>query len=262
MLEALSERGDIVDAARRRWRGYEPEDAPPPRTLGVDGSHNSSHYQGVDLWIATSVAARPDGDDEVVIPPQMGLGQNARLPAVMREMEAEACRAAVDRAELVLMDGSLHAALAADEDSGAELLSIARENPGRVAFVSKTSDVRHEFGDMSPAAGDIYYYNRASQKPGFSEVFVKSAPGGGPPISSTYVRLVAHAPLIKVELLGRATDGDVQDLASGLARQSVGGYPNALKQAHNLCTITREDVGRIEAIIGIHDAVGARAVLQ
>lgn len=264
LLESLNNNSDdIVLKAKQRWNTFEPSQTHTPTTLGIDGSYNSSHYQGVDLWVATSVSARPDGEAEIVIPPQIGFDRDSQPQDIMRELEFQACAASVDVSELVLMDGSLRSGLiAGDTESRNRLVSLVEKNKNRIIFVSKTSDVNFEFDTMSATAGDIYYYNKASSQSGFSDIFVKNAPYDGPPISSTYIRLEHSAPLIKIEMLGKVDGSDIKDLIAKLCKQSIGGYPNALRQAHNLCTITNEDVKKIAMIMGIHDMVGSREILR
>lgn len=261
ILGALDEgTGGIIEKAKKRWNEFERTGAKPPRTLGVDGSYNNVRYQGIEFWIATSVASRPDGEAEVVIRPEMGFERSSQPKETMHRLETEACAQATSIADLVLMDGSLLAGLAVEGgESHNRLVGIVQGSKSSVAFVSKTSDANGEFGAM---AGDIYYYNRASDECGFSDIFVKRPQHGGLPISLTYVRLAHSAPLIKIEMLGEIKDDEVTGLITDLYEQSVGGYPSALRQAHNLCTVTNEDVEKIAMIMGAQGVVGAREVLR
>ncbi len=261
LLAALDKDVDkIVGRARQSWNVFESSQAKTPKTLGIDGSYNSTRYQGVDFWIAGSVAARPDGEPEVQIPPEMGFERNSQPREAMQSLEIEACAEAVNRSELILMDGSLLSVLITGiSDSRKNLIRLVRDNANKIVFVSKTSDVNYEFGAM---VGDIYYYNKASRECGFSDILVKEFPDDGLLLSSTYIRLAHSAPLVKVEMLGEIKNEDVKDLIAKLSEQSIGGYPNALRQAHRLCTITNEDVEKIVMVIGVRDVVGAREVLN
>lgn len=254
----------ILEEARRRWTAHDAPRAAMPRTLGVDGSCNSISYQGVELWAATAVAATPDGRSEVTVEPRMEVGRNPSLHDTMRRMEAEACARASEIAEVVLVDGSLRTVFIADDEAARnEVLRLIRGNETRIIFVSKTSEVDFEFGDMGSVAGDMWYYGKAGREAGFSRPLSKRAPRSSAQITSTYARVVRDAPLIKVEMLGGGIgEADVRGLLARLAAQCVGGYPQALRQAHNLCTITGEDMARVVPFLGIISPVGARAVLQ
>ncbi len=264
LVGSLGNYGDIVDEARRRWTCHEAPRRERPETLGVDGSCNRISYQGLEIWVSTAVAASPDGRIVEGMTPRMGIGRNTKLHDTMRQMEADACAKASDLAEIVLVDGSLRTVfIADDEGSRNDLLRLLRGNETRIIFVSKTSEVDFEFGDMGAIAGDIYYYGLASCEPGFSDILVKEAPRTSMPISSTYARLARSAPLMKVEMLGDGIgEGDVRGLLAQLGAQCAGGYPQALRQAHNECTITNDTMDAIAGIFGISGAVGSRAILQ
>lgn len=250
----------ILNLARQNWNTFEPTHNDTPKTLGIDGSYNIAQYQGIDLWIATSVASRPDGKPEIVIRPKIGFERDARPREIMHKLEIEACIKSVTKAELILMDGSLLAGLiAGDGESRKSLIKLVQDNKNQIVFVSKTSDVNHEFDAM---AGDIYYYNKASSECGFSNIVEKKLPNDGLIISSTYIRLAHSAPLIKIEMFGEIKNSDIKELIAKLCEQSIGGYPSALRQAHNLCTITDEDINKIVMIIGAHGIVGSREVLH
>jgi len=264
VVGSLGRCDEILEEARRRWTAHEAPRDERPGTLGVDGSCNSISYQGVELWAATAVAATPDGRREIVIEPRMEVGRNPSLHDTMRRMEAEACARASEIAELVLVDGSLRTVFIADDEASRnEVMRLVRGNETRIIFVSKTSEVDFEFGEMGSVAGDMWYYGRAGGEAGFSRPLAKRAPRSSAQITSTYARISRDAPLIKIEMLGGGiTERDVRSLLARLAAQCAGGYPQALRQAHNLCTVTGEDMARIVPFLGIISPVGARAVLH
>lgn len=250
----------VLADAIKGWNEYEPESTQVPLTLGIDGSYNNSKYQGVDLWVASGIAARPDGSTHTSTGPEMGYARNSQPAEVMQRLEIEACEKSIDSVEIVLMDGSLHAGLGTmDAVMRNRLVRVVEKNKKKIVFMSKTSDANHEF---KATAGDIYYYSKASNEMGFSDILVKESPHGGLQISSTYVRLAHSAPLVKIEILGKIGNDNIQDLMSNLFGQSVGGYPSALRQAHNLCTITNEDVEKITRIMGTKGLVGSRGALE
>ncbi|MDE1866807.1 MAG: DNA double-strand break repair nuclease NurA, partial [Thaumarchaeota archaeon] len=111
--------------------------------------------------------------------------------------------------------------------------------------------------------GDIFYYNHAVKRPGFSKIFVDNSLGPGKVVSYVYARLRDSTPLIKIELLGSGTnENDIKSLLDRLTKNSVGGYPYALKLAHENCKITNSDLSRLVSLYGLANEIGSREVLN
>ena len=83
-------------------------------------------------------------------------------------MEIDACVSSVDKADLVLMDGSLYSQFLTRQKSLADLLANTIEQKNNVVFISKTSNTKKQFEDLGAIAGDIFYYNHATTSSGFS----------------------------------------------------------------------------------------------
>ncbi len=260
-LEIL--KGPRFDRIRERARGNWIEHAPSKadaRVIGIDSSFNSTKFQGADLWAVTAVSIRPDG--EVISDlHELGLGTPPKdLSSMASGMEIEACSRAVDAADLVLMDGSLHSMMLRSPNNKRLLEMLNRH--GNVVFVSKTSGAKTDFADLGQVAGDIFYYNHATASPGFSRPTVDPKHGEKCVITSTYARLGESLPSIKIELLGgRHPDGAIRTLLDKIYKNSVGGYPYSLKLAHNNCKISGRDLAKLVSLHGLSGEIGSREVL-
>jgi NurA-like 5'-3' nuclease len=136
---------------------------------------------------------------------------------------------------------------------------MAKKN--NVIFISKTSNTQVQFSDLEPKAGDIFYYNHATRAAGFSKPFVDRF--RGKQICSVYARLSDSTPLIKIEMLGaNHTEDEIKSILDKIYKNSVGGYPYALKLAHNNCKISSADLAKLVSLYGISNEVGAREVLE
>jgi Uncharacterized protein conserved in archaea len=106
------------------------------------------------------------------------------------------------------------------------------------------------------------YYNHVTNKPGFSKIFVEKKYGADKIISSTFVRLSDSTPIIKLEFLGNQHDEmEVKSIMNKLYKTSVGGYPYALKLAHNNCKISDKELAKMVSLLGLSNEIGSREVL-
>ncbi len=96
----------ILQKARENWIEYQPTKYEAV-TAGIDSSFNNTKFQGIELWAATAVSVKSDGEILVDLH-DSGLGSDIDLSRIASMMEIEACEKTVDEVELVLMDGSLH----------------------------------------------------------------------------------------------------------------------------------------------------------
>jgi len=107
------------------------------------------------------------------------------------------------------------------------------------------------------------YYNHATTSPGFSKIHEDSKFGNGMIISSVFSRLAESLPLIKIELLGSGyTNDDFKLILNKILKNSIGGYPYALKLAHNNCKISGKDLTKLASIHGLSNEIGSRAILE
>lgn len=252
----------IIQAARENWIDYLPQKKDSVIS-GIDSSYNSTKFQGLELWVVTGVSIKSDG--QIIIEKHnQGLGQPApELETQASKMEVEACVASVDMADLVALDGSLYSQFLTRQSSLGNSITLAIKKKGNVIFISKTSSARKQFEKLGSAAGDIFYYNHAVRGPGFSKIFVDNSLGPGKVVSYVYARLRDSTPLIKIELLGSGiSENEIKSLLDKLTKNSVGGYPYALKLAHENCKITNSELSRLVSLYGLANEIGSREVLN
>ena len=251
----------IIKKAKANWIDFSPTKQDVV-AAGIDSSFNSTKFQGAELWAVTAVSVKSDGEILVDLH-EHGLDSNPELASLASKMEIHACEESIDKADLVLMDGSLYSQFLTRQKSLANsLVNIITKN-NNVVFISKTSNTKRQFEDLEPIAGDIFYYNHATISPGFSKIHEDSKFGNGMIISSVFARLAESLPLIKIELLGSGyTDNDFKLILNKILKNSVGGYPYALKLAHNNCKISGSDLTKLASIHGLSNEIGSRAILE
>ena len=250
----------IVKQAKANWIDFSPTKQDIV-AAGIDSSFNSTKFQGAELWAVTAVSVKSDGEILVDLH-EHGLNSNPELASLASKMEIHACEESVDEADLVLMDGSLYSQFLTRQKSLANsLVNIITKN-NNVVFISKTSNTKKQFEDLEPIAGDIFYYNHATISPGFSKIHEDSKFGNGMIISSVFARLAESLPLIKIELLGSGyTNDDFKLILNKILKNSIGGYPYALKLAHNNCKISGKDLTKLASIHGLSNEIGSREIL-
>ena len=231
-------------------------------TAGIDSSFNNTKYQGIELWATTAVSVKSDGEILVDLH-DSGLGSDVELSRIASKMEIEACEKTVDFVDLVLMDGSLHSQFMTRQSSLDALVVKTIKRRNNVIFIAKTSNTRKQFEELGSLAGDIFYYNHVTTGPGFSKVFVEKTYGSDKVISSTFVRLSESTPIIKLEFLGEQYgEREIQSIMNKLYKTSVGGYPYALKLAHNNCKISDKELAKMISLLGLSNEIGSREVLS
>jgi len=250
----------ILQKARSNWVEFTPTKEEVV-TAGIDSSFNNTKFQGIELWATTAVSIKSDGEILVDLH-KSGLGSADDISSVASKMEIEACEKTVERVDLVLMDGSLHSQLMTRQANlGSSIVRIMKKKDN-VIFIAKTSNTKKQFENFGSLAGDIFYYNHVTNKPGFSKIFVEKRYGADKIISSTFVRLSDSTPIIKLEFLGDHHDEDeIKSVMNKLYKTSVGGYPHALKLAHNNCKISDKELGKMVSLLGLSNEIGSREVL-
>ena len=250
----------IIKKAKANWIDFLPTKQDVV-AAGIDSSFNSTKFQGAELWAVTAVSVKSDGEILVDLH-EHGLDSNPELASLASTMEIDACEESIDKADLVLMDGSLYSQFLTRQKSLANsLVNIITKN-NNVVFISKTSNTKKQFEDLEPIAGDIFYYNHATTSPGFSKIHEDSKFGNNMIISSVFARLAESLPLIKIELLGSGyTNDDFKLILNKILKNSIGGYPYALKLAHNNCKISGKDLTKLASIHGLSNEIGSREIL-
>jgi len=250
----------IIKQAKTNWVEFSPTKQ-DVAAAGIDSSFNSTKFQGAELWAVTAVSVKSDGEILVDLH-EHGLDSSPELASLASKMEIDACQQSVDNADLVLMDGSLYSQFLTRQKSLSDSLvnTITRKN--NVVFISKTSNTKKQFENLGAIAGDIFYYNHATISPGFSKIHEDPKFGSNMIISSVFARLAESLPLIKIELLGSGyADNDFELILNKILKNSVGGYPYALKLAHNNCKISNKDLAKLASIHGLSNEIGSREIL-
>ena len=250
----------IIKKAKKNWIEYTPEKQ-EITSAGIDSSFNSTKFQGAELWAVTAVSIKSDGEIVADLH-EFGLDTNPELASLASKLEIDACNMSVDKADLVLMDGSLYSQFMTRQSSLTQSMINAMKKRNNVVFISKTSNTRKQFEELGAIAGDIFYYNHATVKPGFSKIFEDSKFGDDKMISSIFARLDDSLPLIKVELFGTGfSNDDFKQVLNKIFKNSISGYPYSLKLAHNNCKISGKDLAKLASIHGLSNEIGSREVL-
>jgi len=250
----------IIKEAKSNWVDFSPTKQDIV-AAGIDSSFNSTKFQGAELWAVTAVSVKSDGEILVDLH-EHGLDSNPELASLASRMEIDACQESVDKADLVLMDGSLYSQFLTRQKTLANSLVNTITKKNNVVFISKTSNTKKQFENLGAIAGDIFYYNHATTSPGFSKIHEDIKFGNDMIISSVFARLADSLPLIKIELLGSGyTDNDFKLILNKILNNSIGGYPYALKLAHNNCKISGKDLAKLASIHGLSNEIGSRDVL-
>ena len=251
----------IIKQAKSNWIDFSPTKQ-DVTSAGIDSSFNSTKFQGAELWAVTAVSAKSDGEILVDLHDH-GLDSNPELASLASKMEIDACIGSIDKTDLVLMDGSLYSQFLTRQKSLSSSLVDAITKTNNVVFISKTSNTKKQFENHGAIAGDIFYYNHATTSPGFSKIHEDTKFGNDMVISSVFARLVESLPLIKIELLGSGYDNDdFKLILNKILKNSVGGYPYALKLAHNNCKISNKDLAKLASIHGLSNEIGSREILE
>ena len=251
----------IIKQAKSNWIDFSPTKQ-DVTSAGIDSSFNSTKFQGAELWAVTAVSAKSDGEILVDLHDH-GLDSNPELASLASKMEIDACIGSIDKTDLVLMDGSLYSQFMTRQKSLSSSLVDAIKKTNNVVFISKTSNTKKQFENLGAIAGDIFYYNHATTSPGFSKIREDTKFGNDMVISSVFARLVESLPLIKIELLGSGYDNDdFKLILNKILKNSVGGYPYALKLAHNNCKISNKDLAKLASIHGLSNEIGSREILE
>ena len=250
----------IIQKAKDSWIDYTPQKE-NVISAGIDSSFNSTKFQGAELWAVTAVSAKYNGEILVDIH-SFGLDINPQLASLASKMEIEACIQTVENVDLVLMDGSLYSQFMTRQEDLTDSLISAIGIRGNVLFISKTSNTRKQFEEFDSIAGDIFYYNHATVKPGFSKIFEDDNFGEAKTITTVFARLSESLPLIKIEVFGKGySNEDIKSIMNEIYTNSIGGYPYSLKLAHNNCKISGKDLAKLANIHGLSNEIGSRDVL-
>ena len=250
----------ILQKARKSWVEYQPVKHDSV-IAGIDSSFNNTKFQGIELWAATAVSVKSDGEILADLH-DSGLGSDVDISRIASKMEIEACEKTIEGVDVVLMDGSLHSQFMTRQSTLDSLVVKIMKKKNNVMFIAKTSNTKKQFENLGSLAGDIFYYNHITKSPGFSKLFVEKKYGHDKIIASTFVRLSESTPIIKLEFLGEDhSEDEIKSILNKLYKNSVGGYPYALKLAHNNCKISDKELAKMVSLLGLSNEIGSREVL-
>jgi len=250
----------ILQKARESWVEYQPVKHDSV-IAGIDSSFNNTKFQGIELWAATAVSVKSDGEILADLH-DSGLGSDVDISRIASKMEIEACEKTIEGVDVVLMDGSLHSQFMTRQSTLDSLVVKIMKKKNNVMFIAKTSNTKKQFENLGSLAGDIFYYNHITKSPGFSKLFVEKKYGHDKIIASTFVRLSESTPIIKLEFLGEDhSEDEIKSILNKLYKNSVGGYPYALKLAHNNCKISDKELAKMVSLLGLSNEIGSREVL-
>src|SRR5438105_9481677 len=134
----------IIEKAKHHWIEYLPQ-RQDCEIVGIDSSYNSAKFQGLELWVVTAVSIK---SDSTVISEfhNHGLGTpSPELETQASKMEVDACIASVDKADVVILDGSLYSQFLTRQAALSSMITAAIKKRSNVVFISKTSSARKQF---------------------------------------------------------------------------------------------------------------------
>ncbi|MEM2920525.1 MAG: DNA double-strand break repair nuclease NurA [Candidatus Nitrosocaldus sp.] len=260
---------ELLENARSRWVEYEP--SPKPSMLaGVDSSFNYIVYKGFYLYAIAGVSIRSDAsfmvqprrevdatnlpeDDKGFISPRN------ELLARCIEVEHDLANESMDKADYILIDGSL---LARFYDRRHRRFIAVHEyarglmRSSKALFIAKSSASNTMLkGNLA----DIYYFSRATLDAGYALSMQKA---GNDDITVVYARLKPCTPIVKVEMPGERSEQEVREVLDMLYPESISGYPYVLRLAHERCKISNEDMLKLADMLGLSIEEGGREVLN
>ncbi len=292
----------LVDGVRRvqsLWIGYVPKYNPYLRRLsiaGIDSGYNYAEYRGYALYVANVVWVIIGGDKGEIADGFADIDVSSstmlehELSILSITMEIEAVKRVLDRADLVLVDGSLVAKfyrLLRARDEGLDILGSKKVSlreamnellyavalyPGKVVFLSKNSNAKDVLGLVK---GDVYYFERYTDGvPGYSRPLLleESSQRGSATLArvlkhsikdvvgldatpvATYIRLEPFARVYRLEFVAERDDDPetrVRYVMDALSLYTIAGYPYPLMRADQLAKVSDTDLERIRAVLGI-----------
>ena len=258
--ESDSTNRKILEKARGLWVEYQPA-ASESVLAGVDSSYNRQRFQGFHLYAVDAVCVTKEG---IILAKEIdhdiGVKDQNQLEARSMEMETTVARKTADKADLILIDGSMISRFVRASASALTSLTELIKDHDNVVFISKTSDSRDIFERMDSKVGDIYFFNHTGRKAGYGKPFLVTR--YKEPVTIVYARLSDFTPLMKFELPGDIPEHEVRRTLDQVTYGSVSGYPHVLKLAHKTVLVSDKDIERLASIYGLKNEIGARAVLR
>jgi len=261
---------EISKKARSMWNKFpnDPSLNNNYKLIGIDSSFNLIPYDGFYLYAINCVAVNNDGSFASEPKCEIAIGTleykegntviynpKIALSSKCMELEYKMIKECINKADLILVDGSLQARMYDKHiRKMIEFYEYSKDILGSddIIFIAKRTDSREI---LNGNAGDIYYFNHATQDAGYSKPRYDNG------ITIVYTRFADNLPCIKVEFTLRADVQMIVDRLLTIKNNSLSGYPYILKLAHDSCKISNDDMYKIATFLGIREVKG-RGVLE
>lgn len=291
---------DMMKTLRSYWINYRARQNPyfdRVSIAGIDSGFNYIEYRGYALYAMNTVTVIVNGDEpehvegfaDIDVVSTHNLEHELSILSICSEVQAMA--KAMERSDIVLVDGSLIAMFSklykASMENGLDVLDSKGINtsevlrslvymvvlsPRKFVFISKNSNSKDLLGFVK---GDIYYLERYtgftsgytrpldllySKHIGVSTVvrlfkrYVRNLTGLDSSIALVYIRFKDFANVYRVEMVvepGEDVEDRVRRIVDLLFGVNISGYPYPLIRAHNLAKIGNQDMERIAVLLGI-----------
>jgi NurA-like 5'-3' nuclease len=233
----------------------------------VDSSWNYIRFHGFYLYAVEGVSLLPDGvyaSDPLY---EVGLDTLEEKSKVVRnpslylqsmgmEFEYMLAMESFRKSDFVMIDGSVLARYYdRREKKTVQYYEHAKDlmKNKNIIFIAKNSDSN---SILQGPFGDIYYFNKATSKSGYSKSYHDEAG-----VTVFYARLEDYSPCIRVEVPGKLKEEECRDVFRLLRNKVFDGYPYALRVAHERCKIGKPDMEKLASILGLDIEQGGREVL-
>lgn len=286
---------------------------------GIDSGYNYLEYRGYALYIANATwvgickGMEELGEQMIDVDILSTTLIEKELDMLTTHMEIEAVEKASKLYDLVLVDGSILVRLnmlmkargsheryiisrkhpeVNPDDLRLKILSTLMRNEGKVIYIAKKSYARDLLG---LSKGDIYYFERYTQNPGFSHPILASEfseiegegirfLGFGPMIMEvrkllanqglepnfdavvSYVRFDYGGRVYRLEIPIFTTQHiDLIEMVKNAIRNilpvCIQGYPYVLARVDSLVRVSNKDVERVAMIVGLYKEPTSREPL-
>ena len=288
----------VKEYLKKIWIEYEPT---PTNSsfIAIDGGEFIKELRVGTIFITNAEAVYGEGVNVNPIDSEIKMGvfrpgnlARERVSEIMSILEISLALRNGNRAEYILMDGSLKKKLGNGRDIEGEerdlddiineeneeesfknlvlksqiLISRLIQNyDGKVLWISKNSKGRDLFGE---SVSDIAVLESLTENPGFTLPFVHTIDKKvlaknkevenleGIEITSFYVRLEKGQRVIKIDLTGRVDEDEIKQIINRLYSVSIKGYPYPLLKVHYDVKVGKEDRQRILSILGLNHMRG------
>lgn len=288
----------VKDKLKKIWIHYEPT-AVNKSFIAIDGGEFVKELRVGTVFLTNAEAVYGEGVIVSAIDNEIKMGvfrpgnlAKERISEIMNILELSLALRNGNKAEYILMDGSLKKKLNNGKDVEGEekeldeiindeneeeslknlilksqiLISRLIQNyDGKILWISKNSKGRELFGEN---ISDITVIESLTENPGFTLPFVHTIDGKilaknkevknleGVEITSFYIRLEKGQRVLKVDLTGRIDDEGIKKIMDSLYSVSIKGYPYPLLKVHYDVKVNKEDRQRILSILGLNHMRG------